>query len=384
MGTIKVLTILGTRPEAIKLAPVIRALEARPGAFVSRVCATAQHRELLDQALVPLGITPDLDLDLMVPGQTLAGLTARAVAELDVVLASERPDVVLVQGDTTAFCGALAAFYHKVLVGHVEAGLRTGDRHAPFPEEVNRRFISQVADYHFAPTMGAANALHATGIDPARVFVTGNTVVDALLWMRDRVRAQTPAGMDALLAELEDRGVVLVTGHRRESFGEGFEQICFAIREVADRFPEVVFIYPVHLNPSVREPVLRILGGHPRIRLLEPLPYDAFTWLFDRATIVLTDSGGVQEEAPTLGKPVLVMREVTERPEGIDAGNALLVGARREGIVGAVAGLLESPEKRAAMGHVNNPYGDGHAAERIVGILEGIVPAGGYFGGGPC
>jgi UDP-N-acetylglucosamine 2-epimerase (non-hydrolysing) len=371
----KILTILGTRPEAIKLAPVIRELGKWPDEFVSRVCATAQHRELLDQALVPLEITPDIDLALMAPGQTLGGLTARAIFELDAVMTRERPDAVLVQGDTTtAFCGALAAFYHQVPVGHVEAGLRTGNKYAPFPEEANRCFISQIADFHFAPTERARRALLESGIDERNVYLTGNTVIDALRWMRERVKGKTPPGVAAVARAIERRDLVLVTGHRRESFGEGFEQICRAIRDLADRFPASVFVYPVHLNPNVREPVLRILGNHPRIRLVEPLPYDAFIWLLDRAVVVLTDSGGVQEEAPVFGKPVLVMREVTERKEGIEAGSAALVGVGREEIVAATAALLESAEKRAVMGRASNPYGDGHAAERIAQVLLARLP----------
>ena len=374
MGRRRILIILGTRPEAIKLAPVIVELGRRPDRFVSRVCATAQHREMLDQALSLFGIRPDYDLDIMAPGQTLAQVTGRAVEGLDRVIAKESPDVVLVQGDTTtAFCGALAAYYHQVRVGHVEAGLRTGDKHAPFPEEINRRLIGQLADYHFAPTERAMEALLAEGVAASAVFVTGNTVIDALLWVRGRVREVQPELPDSLVEMLNGRRVILVTGHRRESFGEGFESICDAIREVADAFPEVAFVYPVHLNPNVREPVNRILGGHPRIHLIEPLSYAPFVWLMDRATIVLTDSGGVQEEAPSLGKPVLVMRETTERLEGLEAGNARLVGVRRERIVEALVGLLISPEERETMTQPRNPYGDGKSAEKIVSILARSV-----------
>ena len=374
MGKRRILTVLGTRPEAIKLAPVIVELGRRPDRFVSKVCATAQHREMLDQALSLFGIRPDYDLDIMAPGQTLAQVTGRAVEGLDRVIAKESPDVVLVQGDTTtAFCGALAAYYHQVRVGHVEAGLRTGDKHAPFPEEINRRIIGQLADYHFAPTERAMEALLAEGIASSAVFVTGNTVIDALLWVRERVREVQPELPDGLVEMLNDRRVILVTGHRRESFGEGFESICDAIREVADAFPEVAFVYPVHLNPNVREPANRILGGHPRIHLIEPLSYAPFVWLMDRATIVLTDSGGVQEEAPSLGKPVLVMRERTERLEGLNTGNARLVGVRRERIVEALVGLLKSPEERETMTQPRNPYGDGKSAEKIVSILARLV-----------
>ena len=373
MDKLKVLTIVGTRPEAIKLAPVVMEFDRRPEFFVSRVCATAQHRQMLDQALALFGIEADYDLDIMTTGQSLAQVTARAVEGLDGVIAEEQPDVVLVQGDTTtAFCGALAAYYHEVKVGHVEAGLRTGNKYAPFPEEINRRLVAQLADYHFAPTERAREELVSEGVAASTVFVTGNTVIDALLWVRERVREVCPKLPDRLAEAMNSRQMVLVTGHRRESFGKGFENICRAIREVADTFPDVVFVYPVHLNPNVREPVNRILGGHERIRLVEPLAYAPFVWLMDHATIVLTDSGGVQEEAPSLGKPVLVMRETTERPEGINAGNARLVGVQRERIVSELVQLLSHPEQRAAMSTVKNPYGDGKASVRIVEILAHI------------
>jgi UDP-N-acetylglucosamine 2-epimerase (non-hydrolysing) len=366
----RVLTILGTRPETIKLAPVIAQLAARPDLFESRVCATAQHREMLDQALAPFGITPHRDLDIMVSGQTLPALTARALTMLDAVITDDRPDMVLVQGDTTtAFCGALAAFYRKVPVGHVEAGLRTGDKYAPFPEEANRCFIGQIADLHFAPTERVARQLITTGADPASVHVTGNTVVDALLWMRARVQERTPAAAEPLERDLNGAQVVMVTGHRRESFGDGFENICRSIRDVADAFDDVRFVYPVHLNPQVREPVGRILGGHPRVRLIEPLAYDAFVWLMSRADIILTDSGGVQEEAPVLGKPVLVMRTKTERAEGLESGNARLVGVRTADITAHLVELLRSADMRQKMGGTASPYGDGRAAERIVRIV---------------
>jgi UDP-N-acetylglucosamine 2-epimerase (non-hydrolysing) len=366
----KILTVIGTRPEAIKLAPVVLELEGRPDRFVSRVCVTGQHREMLDQPLALFGITPDYDLNVMSPGQTLAQVTARAMEGLDRVLTQDKPDLVLTQGDTTtSFCGALAGYYHRIPVGHIEAGLRTGDKYAPFPEEINRRLVGQIADWHFAPTEYARQALLREGVPESSVFVTGNTVIDALLWVHERVRAMRPELPSGLSESLNSYQVILVTGHRRESFGQGFENICQAIREVADAFPTVAFVYPVHLNPNVREPVNRILDGHPRIHLIEPLTYAPFVWLMDRATIVLTDSGGVQEEAPSLGKPVLVMRETTERPEGIAAGNALLVGVQKERIVLGLTELLQNPAKRAKMTVVNNPYGDGTAAQQIVRIL---------------
>jgi UDP-N-acetylglucosamine 2-epimerase len=326
---------------------------------------------MLDQALKAFELEVDEDLDIMTQGQTLAEVTARAVERLDGAIAREKPDLVLVQGDTTtAFCGALAAYYHQVKVGHVEAGLRTGDKFAPYPEEINRRLVGQLTDLHFAPTQRARQALLREGFDDGSIFVTGNTVIDALLWVRERVRQSPPALPNGLAGWIEGRQVVLVTGHRRESFGEGFENICRAIHQVAEAHTEVGFVYPVHLNPNVREPVERILGKHERILLIDPLPYEPFVWLMDACTLVLTDSGGIQEEAPSLGKPVLVMREVTERPEGIEAGVARLVGVRQAGIARALLELLDDEGKRRAMTAVQNPYGDGKAAQRILQIIE--------------
>ena len=372
-----VMTVMGTRPEVIKLAPVIRELERRPTDFASIVCVTGQHRDMLDQTLEVFGISPAHDLNIMTADQSLAQVTERAIAGFERLFEQEKPEIVLVQGDTTtALCGALVGYYHQVTVGHVEAGLRTGHKYAPFPEEGNRRLIGQLADYHFAPTPAARAALVSSGVPDDTIFVTGNTVIDALLLIRSRL-SEPPASIpQSVVASIGQGNVVLVTGHRRESFGGDFENICRAIRDVADAFPDVTIVYPVHLNPNVREPVFRVLGDHPRIHLVEPLPYQAFVWQMDRATLVLTDSGGVQEEAPSLGKPVLVMRERTERQEGIAAGNAVLVGVQRERIAGVVGDLLRDPSRRAAMGSVVNPYGDGHAAARIVDILEGVTPGG--------
>jgi UDP-N-acetylglucosamine 2-epimerase (non-hydrolysing) len=366
----KVLAVVGTRPEAIKLAPVILELRRQTSRFLCCVCATGQHREMLDQALRLFEIKPHHDLDIMVRGQSLAQITASAIQGLDRVVSQETPDVVLVQGDTTtAFCGALAAYYHRVAVGHVEAGLRTGRKYAPFPEEMNRSFIGRVADYHFAPTVQAREALLHEGVAESSIYVTGNTVIDALLWVRDRIRISRPPLPEDLVSALDGYQLVLVTGHRRESFGEGFENICRAIRDVADAQPNVMFVYPVHLNPNVREPVRRILGGHERIRLVEPLSYEPFVWLMDQSTVVLTDSGGVQEEAPSLGKPVLVMRDTTERPEGITAGNARLVGTDHKTIVEELSRLLGDPGLRATIARTSNPYGDGQAAVRVANVL---------------
>jgi UDP-N-acetylglucosamine 2-epimerase (non-hydrolysing) len=373
MAKRKVLIIFGTRPEAIKLIPVLRELESRPDQFMTRVCVTAQHREMLDQVLKLFDVRPDYDLDIMAPNQTLAQITERVIVGVDTVLAKELPDIVLVQGDTTtAFCGALVAFYRHLKVGHVEAGLRTGNKYAPFPEEINRCLVSQLADFHFAPTEHARNTLLGEGISPSSVFITGNTVIDALLWVRNRIRQSPPDLPEGLKKIIEGHRLVLVTGHRRESFGEGFKNICRAIRQVADEFQDVMFVYPVHLNPNVRQPVNDILGGHPRVQLIEPLSYTPFVWLMDQVEIVLTDSGGVQEEAPSLGKPVLVMRETTERPEGIQAGNAILVGTQQERIVEELMRLLNHPEARLNMTKVNNPYGDGKAAIRIADILASM------------
>ncbi|MCL4139046.1 UNVERIFIED_CONTAM: hypothetical protein GTU68_062052, partial [Idotea baltica] len=321
---------MGTRPEAIKLVPLVLELQRRPHEFISVVCVTGQHREMLDQVLEAFDVTADHDLNLMAPNQTLGLITSRATAGLDEVFAEVKPDICIVQGDTTtAFCGALVGHYHKVTIGHVEAGLRTGNKFSPFPEESNRVLIGRLADVHFPPTAHAYDALIREGIDPATVTITGNTVIDSLLLTRDRVLASTPEDAKPIEEMLGEHRTILVTGHRRESHGQGFQNICTAIRNVADAHQDVRFVYPVHLNPNVQGPVNELLGDHPRIHLIAPLSYDPFVWLMNRASIVLTDSGGVQEEAPSFGKPVLVMRETTERPEGVEAGNAELVGTDR-------------------------------------------------------
>ncbi len=371
---ITIICAFGTRPEAIKLAPVIRLLKKRRSIFRTVVLATAQHREMLDQVLDLFRIRPDYDLNLMTLAQSLTQITTRSLEGIEAVLRKEQPDAVLVQGDTTtALSGALAAFYLKIKVGHVEAGLRTDDKYAPFPEEINRRLITRLADFHFAPTEWAKTRLIREGVSRASVSVTGNTVIDALLSIKDKVDRIRPDIPKETLSALRRRDIVLVTGHRRESFGTGFENICRAIRAAADACPRSVFVYPVHLNPNVVRPVHRILGGRERIHLLNPLPYASFIWLMKRATIVLTDSGGVQEEAPTLGKPVLVMRDATERPEGIDAGNARLVGTDKDRIAKNLIELLSDARARRAMARVHNPYGDGRAGQRIVGILERVL-----------
>jgi len=360
----KVLLFVGTRPEAIKLAPVILALRARPQQFQVQVCASGQHREMLQGALQDFGIVPDIQLDVMTHDQTLGALTARLFAALDPVIAQQAPDWVLVQGDTTTvMVAAMCAFYHGVRVGHVEAGLRTGDLRRPFPEELNRRVAGVVADRHYAPTDTARDNLLREDVDAASILVTGNTVVDALQRMREQVRSsapELPAGVLAALARLPR--LVLVTGHRRENFGEGFEQICTAIRELAQAYQDVAFVYPVHLNPNVREPVMRLLSGIDNLVLCEPVGYPQVVYLMDRADAILTDSGGIQEEGISLGKQVLVTREVTERPEGMASGLLQIVGVQRERIVAGVQAALQA--EAAPLGA--SPYGDGRAALRIV------------------
>ncbi|MEM7353583.1 MAG: UDP-N-acetylglucosamine 2-epimerase (non-hydrolyzing) [Acidobacteriota bacterium] len=372
---LRALTVFGTRPEAIKMAPLVRALEAAPG-FDSRVCVTAQHRTMLDHVLELFELTPHHDLDLMRDRQTLPHLTAAALTGLSEVLESERPDIVLVQGDTTTtLAGALAAFYAGIPCGHVEAGLRTGDLAAPFPEEANRLLTDRLASFYFVPTSRCRDALLAEGLPAERIWQTGNTVVDALLWIRDRLR-QVPLEQDRKVfgsaypaIARGDDPIVLITGHRRESFGTGFRNICRALHTLATKHPAVHWVYPVHLNPQVQEPVRRHLSNLPNVHLLEPLTYAPFVRLMDRCTFLLTDSGGVQEEAPGLGKPVLVMREVTERQEGVDAGTARLVGTDPDRIVREAKRLLRDPEAYTAMSQAHNPYGDGRAAERIVEAL---------------
>ena len=365
-----VMTVIGTRPEAIKLVPMVLEVQSRPDEFKSVVCVTGQHREMLDQVLDAFNVTADHDLNLMAPNQSLGQVTARAVKGLDEVFKQVQPDVVLVQGDTTtAFCGALVGHYHQVKIGHVEAGLRTGNKFSPFPEEINRRLVGRLADLHFPPTEHSKQALLSEGVDPATIFVTGNTVIDTLMLTRERVTRNIPDAAKPLVELTKDKQVVLVTGHRRESHGQGFENICQAIRTVADANEDAVFVYPVHLNPNVQEPVNRILGGHDRIHLIDPLSYEPFVWLLNEADIVLTDSGGVQEEAPSFGKPVLVMRDTTERPEGVDAGNAKLVGTSIDKIVSEMNELLNNPKAYSAMSEAKNPYGDGTASKQIADAL---------------
>ena len=366
----KILVVFGTRPEAIKLFPVVAALHADPR-FTPVVCVSAQHRGMLDQVLEIAGIVPDFDLDLMKPDQSLDALTAALLTGLGGVMDQVRPDRVMVQGDTaTAMTGALAAYYRKVPVDHVEAGLRSGNIYHPWPEEVNRKIIGQIADLHFSPTDVSAKALTDEQVDPSRVHVTGNTVIDALYWVTARIAAEP--GLASGLADIEARfagkRIIGVTSHRRENFGGGLEGIAEAVRQIAAR-PDVAVVFPVHPNPNVRKVMDAALAGLPNVALIEPLDYPNFARLIGLAEIMLTDSGGVQEEAPALGKPVLVMRETTERPEGVTAGTAKLVGTDTTTIVTEMFNLLDDKAAYENMARAHNPFGDGHAASRIVELL---------------
>jgi UDP-N-acetylglucosamine 2-epimerase (non-hydrolysing) len=366
-----VASVFGTRPEAIKLAPVIRAIEADPD-LRSRVLVTAQHRELLDQTLAPFGIVPDVDLDLMQPGQALSDLSVGVLEGMDKVLAEEKPDLMLVQGDTTTvFVAALAAFYRRIPVGHVEAGLRSFDVGNPFPEEANRRLTTQIAALNFAPTSRAESNLLLEQVAPERVVLTGNTVVDALLSVASR--PDLPAAPEAWEGLPDDACRVLVTLHRRESWGDALAGICRALRAAAEAVPRLHVVYPVHPQPRVRETVEPILRGHPRIQLIEPLDYVENVAAMKACSFIVTDSGGIQEEAPVLGKPVLVLREVTERPEAVEAGTSWLVGTNEKAVRAAVVTLATDPEVYASMAQAISPYGDGHASQRIVSAIRSFA-----------
>jgi UDP-N-acetylglucosamine 2-epimerase (non-hydrolysing) len=364
----RLLVIFGTRPEAIKLCPLVRELRRRPDLFSVKVCVTAQHREMLDQALQAFSVQPDYDLDLMRPRQTLSGLTARILSALEAVFQRERPDLAVVQGDTTTtLAGALAAFYHETPVAHVEAGLRTGDMAQPFPEEMNRVLTSRLAAWHFAPTKRAADALLGEGAAAERVFVTGNTGVDAVLYVREALDSGVLTAPNWPWLE-PDKRMILVTSHRRESFGPGFENAMRALARLAER-EDVRVVYPVHRNPRVAEPAHTMLAGLARVTLLDPLPYVPFVDLMRRCALIVSDSGGIQEEAPSLGKPTLVLRDKTERPEAVEAGTVKLVGTDEGRIVAEASRLLDDPEEYARMTQIHNPYGDGHACERIARVL---------------
>ncbi|MCH2567593.1 MAG: UDP-N-acetylglucosamine 2-epimerase (non-hydrolyzing) [Pseudomonadales bacterium] len=368
----KVLCVFGTRPEAIKMAPVVLALQESRDIEV-RVCVTAQHREMLDQVLQLFDIVPAFDLNIMTPGQSLNGIVSSVLSDLEPVFEDFAPHLVLVHGDTsTTLAASLAAYHKQIRVGHVEAGLRTGNLYSPFPEEANRKLTSALVDIHFAPTDGAALNLQNEGVDPANILVTGNTVIDALLSAKGRVDqdASIAEGLASRFPFLDDnKRVILVTGHRRESFGDGFERICDALIQL-DAIPDVEIVYPVHLNPNVQEPVYRRLANTNNVNLIDPQDYLPFVYLMMRSHIVLTDSGGIQEEAPSLGKPVLVMRETTERPEAVEAGTVELVGTNAELIVTKIRTLLEDAKAYGRMSQAHNPYGDGEAARRICSYIE--------------
>ncbi|CCE24494.1 non-hydrolyzing UDP-N-acetylglucosamine 2-epimerase [Methylotuvimicrobium alcaliphilum] len=379
--TKKILTVFGTRPEAIKMAPVVLALQQAEG-LESLVCVTAQHRQMLDQVLNLFDIKPDYDLDLMAPNQDLFDITSKVLLGLRDVLREAQPDIVLVHGDTTTcFAAGLAAFYQNIKLGHVEAGLRTGNLRAPFPEEANRTLVGRITDYHFAPTQSSKNNLLAEGVTEQNIVVTGNTVIDALLIVRDKVIGEPDSVWQEKFGETlfkticdSSRKLILITGHRRENFGQGFIDLCNAIKELAQKHPDWDLIYPVHLNPNVQKPVYEILDRLDNVYLIAPLDYEPFVWIMNRSDLILTDSGGIQEEGPSLGKPVLVMREVTERPEAVDAGTVLLVGTDKEKIVSGVEKVLLDSDVYARMSKAHNPYGDGHACEKIIQTLLKASP----------
>jgi UDP-N-acetylglucosamine 2-epimerase (non-hydrolysing) len=376
----KIMLVFGTRPEAIKMAPLYHALKAQDNVFETMLCVTAQHRQMLDQVLKLFDITPDIDLNLMTPGQDLFDVTAGVLKGMRDVLKARQLDALLVHGDTTTtLASAMAGFYLGVPVGHVEAGLRTHNVQAPFPEEFNRQVVSKFTTWHFTPTEFSQNNLLTERVSQNAITVTGNTVIDALFWVLDRIkknatrRKRLELFLDEQLGfDWQNLRFVLITGHRRENFGDGFLQICHALKELAVIYPAVQFVYPVHLNPNVQRPVSTILADRPNVHLIAPLDYEPFVYLLKHCYLVLTDSGGIQEEAPSLGKPVLLMRDVTERPEALVAGTVRLVGADHSRIVANVAELLDNPTSYATMARSHNPYGDGKACARIVSILRGI------------
>lgn len=367
----KNLIIFGTRPEAIKMAPLVKEFLKHSVTFETKVCVTAQHREMLDQVLEFFEITPDYDLNLMKPGQNLYGLTAKIITSLQPVLDEFKPDYVYVHGDTTTtMAGSIAAFYSGAKVCHVEAGLRTHNKWAPFPEEINRQVTGRIADYHFSPTLTSKKNLLKENISESNILVTGNTVIDALLTSVEKVNENPSDLIVDLSNKISDKEVVLVTGHRRENHGEGFERICRALKRIAQDDHDRLIIYPVHLNPKVQEPVKRILSDLENVLLIDPLAYQDFIWLMNRSKIIITDSGGVQEEAPSLGKPVLVMRDTTERPEAVEAGTVILVGTNKDLILKEALDLLNNEARFEEMSRLHNPYGDGNACQRIVQFVK--------------
>jgi UDP-N-acetylglucosamine 2-epimerase (non-hydrolysing) len=375
----KILVVFGTRPEAIKMAPLVKVLELTESEFETRVCVTAQHRHMLDQVLDLFEIKPFYDLNIMKHGQDLYDVTSGVLVGMKSVLSEFQPDVVLVHGDTaTTFAASLAAIYEKIDVGHVEAGLRTGNIYSPWPEEVNRKLTTVLTRYHFAPTETSKQNLLSENIDSASIVVTGNTVIDALQLVVNKIHSDSllKDKLEKLIFETGfrdlHRNFILVTGHRRENFGQGFLNICNALKTIAKRNPDINIVYPVHLNPNVRKPVNSILSETKNVLLIEPLQYEAFILLMSKSYLILTDSGGIQEEAPSLGKPVLVMRDTTERPEAVEAGTVKLIGSNKEQIIEAVQHLIDDPKEYQRMSEAHNPYGDGHACERIVKSLMEI------------
>lgn len=365
----KLLFIFGTRPEAIKMAPIIHEAKKFPDVFEVKICLTGQHKEMLQQVMDFFKLQEDFDISLMKPNQTLFDITADALKGIENVLEQYTPDLVLVQGDTTtAFVGALAAYYKKIKIAHIEAGLRSFDKYAPFPEEINRKMVSSLADFHFAPTIKAVQNLQSENIKE-NIFVTGNTVIDALLWTKEKTLEENGYAQDFNYLH-PDKKIILVTGHRRESFGKPFEEICEALYELSHSFPAIQIVYPVHLNPNVQEVVKQYLSNCKNIFLVNPMDYPHLVWLMNHSYLVLTDSGGIQEEAPSLGKPVLVMREVTERAEGIEAGTAILVGTSKEKIIAEVTRILNNSAYYEKMSQAVNPYGIGDSAEKIIRILQ--------------
>ena len=376
----KILIVFGTRPEAIKMAPLVKEFQKHTDAFETKVCVTAQHREMLDQVLDLFEITPDYDLDIMKPGQDLYDVTSNVLLGMKSVLADFNPDVVFVHGDTsTTFVAALAAFYQQIKVAHIEAGLRTGDIYSPWPEEANRQLTTQITAYHFAPTSTSRDNLLKENVNEGSITVTGNTVIDALFLALDKIKSNKQLERDIThhLATLDytlqdDKKMILVTGHRRENHGQGFINICTALKELALNNPDIDIVYPVHLNPNVQKPVKTLLSNVSNIYLIEPLQYEQFIYMMDKSYFIITDSGGVQEEAPSLGKPVLVMRETTERPEALDAGTVKLVGTDTALIIKEAQELIENKESYDQMSKAHNPYGDGHACEKIIKFIKNI------------
>ncbi len=375
----KILLVFGTRPEAIKMAPLVKAFQEKNQDFQTKVCVTAQHREMLDQVLNLFEITPDFDLDIMQPNQDLYDITCNILQGMKGVFKIYRPDIIFVHGDTTtSFAVSLAAFYEKIAIGHIEAGLRTGNIYSPWPEEANRKLTSQLTTYHFAPTQQSQDNLLKENVAPGKIIVTGNTVIDALLLMRDRLETDAPF-REHVQKSISEKGFIpesadfiLVTGHRRENFGQGFIDICTALKTIAQDRPNINIVYPVHLNPNVLKPVNELLGAVKNIYLIEPLQYEAFIYLMNLSKLIITDSGGVQEEAPSLGKPVLVMRDTTERPEAVDAGTVKLVGTHVERIISETSELLDNKLAYDSMAKAHNPYGDGKACERIIHFMKQI------------